>query len=82
MCSNVFDIISVNETICDDTISDGELNLFGYNILRNDRNRNGGGVALYIKDVFKFKRRDDLCVDNIECIRIELVIPNRCPIFM
>ena len=45
MCNNVFDIICVNETLCDSSISDSELHLPGYNILRKDRNRGGGGVV-------------------------------------
>ncbi len=50
ICKNVFDVISVNETWCDETISDSEIELPGYNLLRRDRRRDGGGVALYIKN--------------------------------
>ena len=65
MCTNIFDVICVNETLCDETVDDNELTLPGYNFLRCDRNRNSGGVALYIKDVFNFTRRDDLwCGQN------------------
>ena len=78
-----FDVICVNETLCDETVNDNELTLPGYNFLRCDRNRNGGGVALYIKDVFNFTRRDDLCVDkSVERIWVELNLPNRCPILV
>ena len=54
MCNNVFDVICVNETLCDSSIPDTELHLPGYNILREDRNRAGGGVALYINDMFNY----------------------------
>ena len=37
MCNNVFDMICVNETLCDGSIPDRELHLPGYNILRKDR---------------------------------------------
>ena len=78
MCTNV---ICVNETLCDETIDDSDFSLFGYNLMRCNRNRNGGGVALYIRDVFNFTRRDDLCVDrSFECIWVELYLPNGCPI--
>ena len=41
---NPFHVIAVSETHCDDTITDQEISLDGFSILRNDRNRNGGGV--------------------------------------
>ena len=39
MCNNVYDIIGVNETLCDKTVHDNELQLHGYNILHMDRKR-------------------------------------------
>ena len=82
MCNNVYDIICVNETLCDKTVHDSELQLHGYNILRKDRKRDGGGVALYINDAFIFKRRDDLADVNIECIWAEITPPHRSPILV
>ena len=41
--------ISVNETKLSDDINDGFVKIDGYEIFRADRNRAGGGVALYIK---------------------------------
>ena len=43
-----------------------------------ERNCEGGGVVLYINDVFKFKRRDDLCDSNVECIWAEITPPHMC----
>ena len=42
LCGSTFDLISVNETLCDHTISDDELKLDGYSIMRHDRTRDGG----------------------------------------
>ena len=42
-------IIGLTESKNDHVIPDLEVNLPGYDILRCDRNRNGGGVACYIK---------------------------------
>jgi exonuclease III len=42
------DIVSLNETRLDGSITDSQLSIPGYVLLRKDRNRNGGGVALYI----------------------------------
>ena len=36
----------------------------------------------YIKNGLDFKRRDDLCDQNVECIWIELTLPNKRPIFV
>ena len=44
------DILSINETRLDDTINDGLIHLNGYDVLRKDRNRMGGGVAIYFRD--------------------------------
>ena len=53
ICAYTFDIIGVNETLCDHTISDSEVKLDGSNILRRDRTRDGGGVAILIKESFE-----------------------------
>ena len=82
MCTNVFDVVSINETWCDGTVSDSEIELPGYFLLRRDRNRNGGGTALYIKNGIDFKKRDDLCDPSLECIWIELTPVNRRPILV
>ena len=81
MCTNIFYVIGINETKCDETVNDSEIVLPDYDLLRCDRSRNGGGVALYIKNGLDFKRRDDLCDQNVECIWIELTLPNKRPIF-
>ena len=38
------DVLAINETRLDSTISDGLVSIDGYNVLRADRDRNGGGV--------------------------------------
>ena len=41
------DILAVSETWLDSEISDGEVSLPGYSVTRLDRNRHGGGVAVF-----------------------------------
>ena len=41
-------------------------------MLRKDRNRHGGGIAVYVADWLKVTRRSDLEMDNIELIWLEL----------
>ncbi len=47
---NHIDIIGLNETRLDENIQNREVQIDGYQILRNDRNLGGGGVAFYVKD--------------------------------
>ena len=39
---------------------------------RKDRNRNGGGVVVYIKDDIQYSRRNDIENDNMESLWIEI----------
>ncbi|XP_072046946.1 uncharacterized protein [Amphiura filiformis] len=48
------DILGLNETKLNDYISDNELQISGYDLIRNDRNRNGGGVAAYIRSSLQY----------------------------
>ena len=57
--SDCIDILAVNETRLDDTISSGEVTVPGYALERNDRNRDGGGVALYIRNTINYERLFD-----------------------
>ena len=54
------DILAVTETHLDHTKSDESININGYNVFRRDRNRMGGGVAIYCKNTIRAKRRFDL----------------------
>ena len=42
-------ILGISETKLDETVMDSELSIEGYDLIRSDRNRHGGGVACYIK---------------------------------
>ena len=50
-------ILGITESKLDSSVSDQEVNISGYSILRSDRNRYGGGVACYV--------RADLCFNII-----------------
>ena len=41
-------IIGINETKIDPSIDDSQINVEGYDVIRKDRDLNGGDVALYI----------------------------------
>ena len=54
MQSAPFDILALNETRLDNTIPNSEMGIEGYDLLRRDRNRNGGGVAFYVKNSLNY----------------------------
>ncbi len=63
----------------DDTVADHEISIRGYDIIRKDRNRNGGGVAIYIRSVINYKERHDLQDDNRGTITVEISKPQSKP---
>lgn len=55
------------------TVSDDELcSTSGYSIIRRDRNRRGGGVAVLISPSIRYRPRYDLSEGGIETLWLEL----------
>ena len=73
------DIISINETKLDDTIKSCEVHKTGYEFIRNDRNRQGGGEGFYIKTSINFVVCYNPNVPNLENLCIEIRKPNSKP---
>ena len=75
-------VLGLNETKLDDNTRDEDLFVTGFHpIFRKDRNKYGGGIAIYVSEDIKFKKRDDL-LTNVESISIELAIPYVKPIIV
>ena len=72
-------ILGITESKLDSSIPDQEVKISGYSILRNDRNRNGGGVACYIRADLCFNRRN-VFSSSIEYVFFDLLIPKVKPI--
>ena len=72
-------IIEITESKLDHTVPNLEVNFPGYNILRCDRNRNGGGVACYIKKDVCFSTRTLHCKE-IENFVFDILLPKSKPI--
>ena len=47
-------IVCISETWLDSTITDNELTIVNYNLVRLDRNRHGGGIAIYVHIDFTY----------------------------
>jgi hypothetical protein len=41
----------------DNTVADHEIDINGYDIIREDRNRHGEGVAMYVRSSIDYKVR-------------------------
>ena len=65
--SKNFHIFGINETWLDSFITDDELSLEGYDLIRCDRNRHGGGVCLFIKQSISYNVLQDVnnCVESV-----------------
>ena len=67
-------ILALNETKLDKNIDDSLINIDGYTIKRYDCDRQGGAVAIYLKDTLLDKTtvREDLPNSALELICVEI----------
>ena len=68
-------VFAVTETWLDSSVNDGEITVPGFSVVRQDRNRHGDGVALYVRNEIAFNPRPDLSVDDLEATWVELLLP-------
>ena len=73
------DLICFNETRLDSTISSGEMYINGYDLVRRDRKRKGGGACIYLKNTVNYKNRKDLVPPELEAVCVEISKPNSKP---
>ena len=76
------DILAINETRLDKQIMDSEVDIDGYHIIRRDRNRSGGGVALYIRSSLNYKVRHEIDPFDLEILTVEINKPKSKPLLM
>ena len=70
----------LNETRLDNTIPDSQIDIEGYDVLRRDRNRNGGGVAFYVAQSLTYVNRQDLLSHvDLEILTVEIKKPKSKP---
>ena len=59
MLNNSLDILAINESKINESISDDEISISGFHLIRKDRNRSegnryGGRVLMYIRETIPF----------------------------
>ena len=74
-------IVGIGETKLDESILSSEIDIEGYDLLRLDRSRRGGGVACYVKKTLGYNYRDNFC-KNTESIFIDIFLPKTKPILI
>ena len=55
------------------------IHIDGYDIVRKDRSRNGGGVCIYLRNSINYQIRQDLIPADLEAICIEITKPHSRP---
>ena len=73
-------VIGISESKLDYSVNDSEINISGYNVLRYDRNRSGGGVACYIREDLCFNIQESSFSREIETVFFDLLLPKLKPI--
>ena len=79
MSNKFLDIMSFSETRVNSTIPDSMIHIDGYDIIRKDRSRNGGGVCIYLRNTINYQIRHDLSPPVLEAICIEISKPHSRP---
>ena len=73
------DILGNTETRLDNSIDNAEVHIQGYNLYCKDRNRLGGGVAIYAQHALNVKNMPQLVPISIEAVCVEVTKPKMKP---
>ena len=89
--NNGIDVLCISETWMHERISDAQIKLKGYNLIRLDRKHNnastrGGGLCIFIKDHYSFTGCTEACFNvtnnDIELQTIQINLKYTRPIFI
>jgi len=84
MHGNSYDIMGLSETRLDYYIPDKNVSIPNYTLYRNDRKRDGGGVAVFVKQTPSYTHilRNDLMPNELEIIVLEIKPSNSKSFFV
>ena len=74
-------IVGIGETKLYKSILSSVIDIEGYDLLRLDQSRRGGGVACYVKKSLAYNYRDNFC-KNTESIFIDIFLPKTKPVLI
>ena len=72
-------MLGITESKLDSFVTNSEVNINGYSIIRNDRNRNGRGVACYVRNDLCFNIKN-VFSNSLEHGFFEILLPKVKPI--
>lgn len=75
-------VFSFSETWLDSSISDAEIEITNYTVVRKDRNRRGGGVCVYARADIGFHVRTELGHADVEAVWLYILLPKSKPILI
>lgn len=79
---HVVQCLSINESRLDEMISTDIVSIPGYEIIVKNRNRVGGGVAIYYRRNLNVMNRQDLIPANVEGVCLVVTRPKSKPILI
>ena len=77
---NDIQVLALNETRLDSSIADSEIYIPHYALLRKDRDRNGGGVVIYVHESIHFNLVSHCSLEHLEALCIKVCLKNTKPI--
>ena len=77
-----FDILCLNETKMDKSVSDSEIIIPGYLLYRQDRTLHGDGTMIFVAEYLNTKKSSRLSKKDHEAVWIEVKINKAKPIFV
>ena len=63
------DILVVSESKLDDSFPSAQFQVEGYKLYRKDRDSNGGGLIMYVRNGLTSRQRTDLETEQTECVQ-------------
>ena len=76
------DILCLNETKIDSTVSDNDISIPGYTPYRQDRTVHGGGTLVYVSDSLHAKKVSRISRKEHEAVWLEVKPKKSHPIFV
>ena len=74
-------VVGISETKFDNSVSSGEFEIEGHNLLRFDRSWRGGGVACYVNKFLEHNYKHSFC-KNTERILTNIFLPKTKPVLV
>ena len=78
--SNNIHLLALNETKVDNTIFDDEIKIENFSIIRRDRNRHGGGVAIYIHKSLHYDELNHDSMKELEIVSVKIYLKGSKPV--